>query len=136
MAGINQIVCLGGRLYERCLCFTSFLCGPAEVLHRTLTWTGDDLELLTTLFQFRKTRHTLVQQVNAAIPDGITQVFNLVDRLCDEICHGVIKRQAVRFGVCVQPCHVHAEADTVKRLIERGKEGKISLRGQKLKSIF
>ena len=30
----------------------------------------------------------------------------------------------MRLGICMQLRHVHTEADTVKRLIERGEEGK------------
>ena len=121
---IDQIVRLGGRFHERRLCLAPILRGPAEVVQRALTRARDDLELFAALFQLRKAGSALIQQVNAAVPDSIAQVLDCVDGLRDEICHGIIKRQAVYFGIHMQLRHVHAEADAVKRLIERGEEGK------------
>ena len=121
---VDQIIRFRGRFHKRRLCLASLFCGPAEILQRALTRACDDPELLTALFQIRKARGAPVQQVNASAADGIAQVLDLVDRLCDEIRHGVIEGQAARFRVRMQLRHVHAEADVVKRLIERRKEGK------------
>ena len=121
---IDQIIRFRGRLQKRGLRFAPLLRSAAEVRQRTFTRTRDDLELLAALFQLCKARGAFVQQKNAVVADGIAQVLDLVDRLCDEIRHDVIEGQTMRLGIRMQLRHVHAEADAVERLIEHGEEGK------------